>query len=330
MILSGFYVPGASYLFTLPLLFALVPLGLRFAIQKRDQLTAGQLAWQYVFTIPAIILFVPILNILFIGLPPSAFAGIMILVVLLLALLLPHLDLIAAPNHWLLPGIAVVVSLTFIVLGSWTSGFNRDHPQPTNLFYALNADSGKAVWASTDDRLDNWTAEFFTEGLKKGPISDYIPSTFNRFSSSPAQVAPLPAPDVSLVADNTNNDVRNVRLHIASRREAPFISLMLESATEVVGASVNGKQIENSQMRAPFDPDQPWQLLYYAPPAEGIDLDLQVRSSQPFKLRVVDQSFELPASLTAAFKPRPADKIPTAYPFNPYGDATIVSKSFAF
>jgi hypothetical protein len=330
MIFSGLYAPGASYLFTLPLLFALVPLALRFAAKKQDRLTAGQLAWLYAFAIPGIILFVPILDILFIGLPPSDFKIIVILVVLLLALLLPHLELIAAPNHWLLPGIAVVVSLTFIVLGSWTSGFNRDRPQPTNIFYALNADSGKAVWASTDEQLDNWTAEFFTEGVKKGAISDYIASNFNRFSSGPAPVASLSAPEVSLLADNTNNGVRSVRLRVTSRREAPFISVTLESVTEVIGASVNGKQIDNSKLPAQTDPNRLWRLFYYAPPAEGIDLDLEVRPSQPLKLRVQDQSFELPASLTASFKPRPADKIPTAYPFNPLGDATIVSKSFAF
>lgn len=63
---------------------------------------------------------------------------------------------------------------------------------------------------------------------------------------------------------------------------------------------------------------------------EGVDLNLNIKPSQPLKLKVLDQSFELPASLTAAFKPRPPDKIPTAYPFNPYGDGTIVTKSFAF
>ena len=330
MILTGLYAPGASYLFTLPLLFALVPLALRFAAKKQDRLTAGQLALLYTFAVPGIILVVPVLDILFIGLPPSNFAAIVVLVVLLLALLLPHLDLIAAPNHWLLPGLAVVISLTFIVLGSWTSGFNRDHPQPTNIFYALNADSGKAVWASTDPRLNNWTTDFFTEGLKRGAISDYIPSFFNRFTSGPAPVAPLPAPEVSLLGDNTNNGVRSVRLHITSRREAPFLSVTLESATDVIGASVNGRQIENSQMSAQHDPNQPWELLYYAPPAEGIDIEFEIRPSQPFNIRVRDQSFELPASLLASFKPRPADKIPTAYPFNPFGDATIVTKRFAF
>ncbi|HEX5886874.1 MAG TPA: M20/M25/M40 family metallo-hydrolase, partial [Pyrinomonadaceae bacterium] len=330
MILSSLYAPGASYLFTLPLLFALAPLAWRVAGEKRDRLTAGQVAALYAFAVPGIVLLVPILDILFIGLPPSDFKIVIVLVVLLLALLLPHLDLIAAPNRWLLPGIAVLVSLTFVVLGSWTSGFNRERPQPTNLFYALNADSGKAVWASTDEQLDTWTAEFFTEGVKKGAISDYIASNYNRFSSSPAPVASLPAPEVSLVSDNTNNGVRSVRLRITSRREAPFISVTLQSATEVIGASVNGKQIDNSQMSAQTDPNRLWRLLYYAPPAEGIDLDLQVRASEPLKLRVQDQSFELPASLTASFKPRPADKIPTAYPFNPLGDATIVSKSFAF
>jgi Peptidase family M28 len=329
MIFSALVAPGASYLFTLPLFFALVPLAVRFASKRQDRLTAGQLALLYAFAIPGIVLFVPVLDILFTGLPASDFKIIMVLVVLLLALLLPHLELIAAPNRWLLPGIAVLVSLSFIVLGSWTSGFNRERPQPTNLFYALNADSGKAVWASTDDQLDNWTAEFFTEGVRKGAISDYIASPFNRFSSGPAPAVQLAAPEISLIADNTNNGVRSVRLRVTSRREAPFISVTLESATDVISASVNGKQIDNSQVPAQTDPNRVWRLFYYAP-AEGIDLDLAVRSSQPLKLRVQDQSFELPASLTASFKPRPADKIPTAYPFNPLGDATIVSKSFAF
>lgn len=329
MILTGLYAPGASYLFTLPLLFALVPLALKLAAKKQDRLTAAQLAVLYAFAIPAIVLIVPILDILFIGLPASFFAAIVILVVLLLALLLPHLDLMAAPNRWLLPGIAVLVSLGFIVLGSWTSGFNRERPQPTNIFYALNADTGKAVWASTDEQPDKWTAEFFNEGVKRGALGDYVLSEFKGFSSSPAPVASLAVPEVSVLNDKTDNGVRSLRLHVTSRREAPLISVLLESATDVIGASVNGKYIENSQRPARSDQD-PWGVFYYAPPAEGIDLDLQVRSSQPLKLRVTDQSFELPASLTASFKPRPDDKIPTAYPFNPYGDATIVSKRFAF
>ena len=329
MIVSSLVAPGASYLFTLPLLLGLVPLVVRFASTQQDRLTGGQLALLYAFAIPGIVLFVPILDILFIGLPASDYKIIVVLVVLLLALLLPHMELIAAPNRWLLPGVAVLVSLTCIVAGSWTSGFNRERPQPTNLFYAMNADSGKAVWASTDEQLDSWTAEFFTEGVRKGAISDYIASPFNRFSSGPAPVVQLPAPEISLVSDNTNNGVRNVRLRVASRREAPFISVTLESATDVLAARVNGKQIDTSQVPAQTDPNLVWRLFYYAP-GEGIDLDLQVRPSQPLKFRVQDQSFELPASLTAAFEPRPADKIPTAYPFNPLGDATIVSKSFAF
>jgi hypothetical protein len=331
MIFSSFYARGASYLFTLPLLFALVPLAWRLGSENKDRLTAGRLAWLYAFAIPGIILIVPILDILFVGLPPSAFAGVAILVVLLLALLLPHLNLMAAPNRWLLPGMAVAVSLIFIVLGSWTAGFNRDRPQPDNIFYALNADSGKAIWASTDERPDNWTAQFLTDGAKRGPISDYIPSTFKGFNSSQAPAAPLPPPEVALLADNTNNGVRSVSLRITSRREAPFISVALESATEVIGASVEGKQIDNSQMAAAkYDPNRPWRLFYYAPPAEGIALNLQLRTSEPLKFRVVDQSFELPVSLTASLKPRPPDKIPTAYPFNPFGDATMVSKSFVF
>jgi hypothetical protein len=249
--------------------------------------------------------------------------------VLLLGLLLPQLDLLQARSRWLLPGVAVLVSLIFIVWGSWTSGFNGDRPRPTNIFYALNADTGKAVWASTDEPIDNWAADFFTEGVKKGSLNDYIPAIWKGFNSSQAPAATLPAPEIALIDDKTDNGVRNVRLRLTSRRAAPFIALTLESATPVLGASVNGKPIKNSKVMQP-DPNQPWQLAYYGPPAEGVELDLQLPPSQPLKLRVVDQSFELPASLTASHKARPTDKIPTAYPFNPYGDATMVSKTFAF
>jgi hypothetical protein len=329
MIVAVLLAPGASYLFTWPLFFALLPLAWRFGSDRQDRLTRGQLVVLYVFAIPGIVLIVPVVNLLFIGLPPQIFAGIVILVVLLLGLLLPQLDLLQARSRWLLPGVAVLVSLIFVVWGSWTSGFNRDRPRPTNIFYALNADSGKAVWASTDEPIDNWAADFFTEGVKKGSINDYSPSIWNRFSSSQAPNAQLPAPEIALVDDKTDNGVRNVRLRLTSRRAAPFIALTIESATPVLGASVNGKPIKNSKVMQP-DPNQPWQLAFYGPPAEGVELDLQLPPSQPIKMRVVDQSFELPASLTASHKARPADKIPTAYPFNPYGDATMVSKTFAF
>ena len=330
MALSSFYAPGGSYLFTLPLLFALVPLAWGLIGEQQDRAKKKQLALLYLCAMPGIVLIVPVVNILFVGLPPGYFPGIVILVVLLLGLLLPHLNLIAAPGGWLLPGIALIVGLTFIVLGSLTSGFTQERPQPANIFYALNADTGKAVWASTDERLDNWAAEFFTEGIKKGAISEYIPTPFNRFNSGPAPVASLPAPEVSLVNESTNNGVRSLHLRLISRREAPFISVMIESATDVLGATVNGKQIDNSQRSGPYDPNRPWRLFYYAPPAEGVELNLDIRPGQPLKLKVLDQSFELPAALTANFKPRPADKIPTPYPFNPYGDATMITRSFAF
>jgi len=222
MIASAVLAPGASYLFTLPLIFALIPLAFKFVSEKQDR--ARLLAF-YVFSIPAIVLLVPVVNILFIGLPPPVFPGIVILIVLLLGLLLPQLDLLQAASRWLLPGVAVLVSLCFIVLGSWTSGFNRERPRPTNIFYALNADSGKAIWGSSDEPVDNWAAEFFTEGMKKGSINDYVPSIWKGFSSGQAPVAPLPAPEITLVDDKTNNGVRSIRLHLTSRRFAPFIAL---------------------------------------------------------------------------------------------------------
>ena len=71
-------------------------------------------------------------------------------------------------------------------------------------------------------------------------------------------------------------------------------------------------------------------MFYYAPPAEGVMLTLAVKTSEPLKLRAMDQSYELPEEPMRTLKARPDYIMPTPYPYNLYNDATLVSKTFIF
>jgi hypothetical protein len=108
-----------------------------------------------------------------------------------------------------------------------------------------------------------------------------------------------------------------------------MISLYVNAGTEVLGALINGKRIQNQATLSHGSPEPRWDLRYRALPKEGISLTLQIRSSHPLELRVVEQSYGLPVIPGTSFRPRPDDMMPTPFGFG-LSDATLVSKSFAF
>ena len=87
---------------------------------------------------------------------------------LLLGLLIPHLDLVAKPNRWVLPGAAAALGLGLLLVGSLTAGFDARHPRPNSILYALNADTQQAIWESGDEAPDAWTAQFLGSRRRRG------------------------------------------------------------------------------------------------------------------------------------------------------------------
>jgi hypothetical protein len=67
-------------------------------------------------------------------------------------------------------------------------------------------------------------------------------------------------------------------------------------------------------------------LIYSAPPREGVDLLLKLKSSEPLSMKVVDRSFQLPDLLNVSIKARPDYIIPAPFA---YTDSTFISKSFS-
>lgn len=199
-----------------------------------------------------------------------------------------------------------------------------------NIFYALNADTGKAVFASGDDQTDDWTAQFLIPGLERGSMTEYLPRSARAYLKSPAPIAPLVGPNAKLVNDQTENGVRTISFHITSPRGAPVVSIYTAADVEVLDASINGKQAinnagNNSTQSAPV---KNWAIQYYAVPAEGVDVVLRTKTGKPFKVLIVDRSYGLPEIPNSPAKARAEDMIPSPYSLS--SDVTIVAKSFTF
>ena len=104
---------------------------------------------------------------------------------------------------------------------------------------------------------------------------------------------------------------RRIRLHLASRRGAPIVLLVLPPGVEVSGLSVGGVA---APARAPKTRawHAGWLLTGCATtPAEGVDVDLVVSGAEPFEAVVVDESLGLPRTAASLLAARPRSGVPS-------------------
>jgi MFS family permease len=323
--------PPASYLFTWPLLFSLLGLGTLFALGDQWASPWYPFAVLSISAIPATFLFAPGVY----GVPltrelllPNVVPLFALVIVLMMGLLIPHLDLIAKPNKWVLPGAAAALGLGLLLFGSLTAGFDARHPKPNTILYALNTDTGQAIWESGDEAPDAWTSQFLGTDARKGSVADYLDEREALHSEAPTVA--LEAPNVALLDDGTRDGVRTLRMRVTAP-PANLIVVEADAEAHVVGAAVNGKRV----------PEEPlinngglptWTLHYWNPPSEGVDLTLEVKATEPLTITARAGTPGLPAIPGKTYRDRPPDTMPIASdPASVEQDnSTVVSKSFTF
>jgi hypothetical protein len=330
-VVSSLLLPGGSYLFIWPLLFSLLGLAIALVSKSPESAFTQRFIAILLCSVPAILLFTPLIYLLFVTLTIRMSIVVMVVSVLLLGLLLPHLTFMATPHRWWLPGAMALVCVGFLVAGALTSGFDARHPRPDNVLYGLDADSGKAVWASTNAQPDVWTAQFFPADTMHGTLDAFFPLVQAQFMTSQAPAASLPAPQAELLEDRSQGDVRSLRLRLTSPRQAPMLFVDVDPKTQVLGAAVDGKRLPDAGGATPLPPGTPWQMLYWALPPEGIELTLEVPRGQPVAIRLVDRTPGLPAIAGLSTRPRPEGIMPApSLGIAQFSDSTMVGKSVTF
>jgi hypothetical protein len=344
MVLSSLFFPGGSYLFTWPLLFSVLALGWMFFIKEpaaRPWLHAGVLS---VASVPGILLLTEALIFLLPlatrfdvegGIPATPVP--IVFVALLMGLLIPQLDLLAGEpfrgageSHptahtgggrswrtslprWLVPISALVIGVVVLGAAIGTSSFSAARPGTDQIRYQLNADTGQAIWQSDDQRLDQWTRQFFPASTGQGPFQEKAPSVA------------LAAPTTTLLSDTLSAGTRTLRVQVASPRHAAYASVLVEAQGEIVAASLDGQSFDLSGFSQSVH--QHLEFSYYGLPDKGFELKLSITSAAPVKITVQDLSNGLPSVPGMTIKPRPADLMPAP---RDWLDPTMVVKSFEF
>ena len=193
-----------------------------------------------------------------------------------------------------LPGIvAVALTVAFVATGLAVDQFSARYPAPAQLMYALDADTGKAQWVSTDASPGDWTRRYVTG---RGDISGAFPIVTGEVDTGPATAANLPAPTISTTADTTAGGTRTVSLTVTSHRTVRLVDLQVEGAT-VLRATVDGRSVPASVVGDHFG------VEFHAPPDGGLPVTLVLKAAGPVRIRVLDGSDGLDG--LPGFTPRP-------------------------
>jgi hypothetical protein len=343
MVLSSLFFPGGSYLFTWPLLFSVLALGWLFLTKEpkaRPWLRAAVLS---VASVPGIVLLTEAMIFLLPlatrfdvdgGIPATPVP--VVFVALLMGLLMPQLDLLAGEPHkpaaeggttartgrrglrtslarWLVQISTFLIGTVILGAAIGASSFSPARPGTDQIRYQLNADTGQAVWQSDDQRLDDWTQQFFPSRTGQGPFQAKAPN------------AALAAPTATLLSDTLSDGTRTLLVQVASPRHAGYATVLVEAQGEIAAASLDGQPFDLSGFSQ--SSRQRLEFSYYGLPDKGFALTLKVSSAAPIKITVQDLSNGLPGVPGMTIKPRPADLMPAP---RDWLDPTIVIKSFTF
>lgn len=324
VLVTSKWLPGGSYTFVWPLLAGL--LAAAIAAFRPGDLSFLSALLLSVLSLPALVLFVPLLKGFYEALGFTAIGAPLLSVTfgLLFLLLFPFLETVLESSGKLLPITALAAALILCIVAAKTTRYSAEHPKPSLLSYALDADTGKALWTSSASRVDAWTAQYLGASPTRRKLPDFIPDWYPiDFLQYEAPSIRLVPPLAELLETSSVGATRTLHLRITTPRHARTLHIGIAQA-EVLRASVNGHDL-GKPSEARWHQQGHWGFDYANPPAEGIDLLLSVQAAGPVTVVLVDRSSGLPTIPGGHFPPRPADSMPIHS-----GDQTMVRRSFVF
>ncbi|MFI6867474.1 M20/M25/M40 family metallo-hydrolase [Nocardia sp. NPDC050406] len=191
---------------------------------------------------------------------------------------------------WAVPAVAFALTVAVAALGLAIDGFDADHPQPSQLIYAFDADRGEAQWLSPVE-ADRWTDGFVDD---RAPTAQFAALWPKAVASGPAPTQPISAPVAEIVSDTTDAGQRTVKLRIKSTRGGTRLDLKFDS--DIRALRVGGREIT---------PVPSSGFQFFAPPVEGLEVELTAPAG-PISLRLIDYTW-LPDSGLGFYQPPPSD-----------------------
>lgn len=316
--LVSYYLQGASF-FIVPV-YALLA---SFMVVINQKEPSPYLL--FLLALPALWIYSPFIKMFPIGLGLKMIVAATLLTTLTFLLLLPIFGFYK--NKQRLAFLGLVLFLGFMVSAHFNSDFNKDNAKPNSLLYVLDADSNEAQWATYENVISDWTAQYIgsnkkvPEKLADKTISSKYSSGFTYVSEAPKKkIAP---PKIETSMDTIIGNERHLEICISPQRDVNRLEVFTNDV-EVNKASVNGIELSDHYLK---NRRRGKLITHYVSDNDYTELNLAFPKDSVLKLTIYEASNDLLNNPLFTVPERPEHNIPMPFVLN---DAILVTKVVTF
>ncbi len=242
-------VPAGAMNLQGPVLGALVATAV--AVGYASMGRPGLLGWilLVLLSVPVLVFLVPMVQILWLAQSFRIAPWLAVLTTVLVLLLVPTLDPIGEPNRWWAPLAGLAVGGVCLGVGLLLARPGPTRPTPSTLLYALDHQTGRALWATRPDSdtarsaARTWARE--RAGAPFDSVRSLEPFLFRnvRYAVAPAHAVQAPEPYVALDSDTVVGGLRRVQVVIHSAIGAERLLVRLPGDSIAHLTAVNGEPL---------------------------------------------------------------------------------------
>jgi len=243
-----------------------------------------------------------------------------VLCAIIALLVLPRLEAVVSGVEWNGAEWIAAASAVILTAVAITTRPSPDHPVPSALVYAVNADSGEGWFGTFAWPSDSWSQRVVAP-FAAAPAWTHRVSGSRALIGHPVTRVQLDAPTATLARDTVIANAR--RLVFRVRAPQGTTSLVMRAiGAPVSSSSIDGRVVDTTRYRRHL-PE--WTMPYWAVPDTGAIVALSVPLGSHIELELVARQPGLPKVPGLTVPPRPPEVVQSQF-----GDATYIYRRLAF
>ena len=313
----AFSLQGAGFLI-IPVYFGLFLFAAFIITQKSRKILS------LIFSIPALIIIAPFIQMFPVGLGLKVLFGSAILTVLTFTLLLPVFGTFAKKGIWSL--VFFVLAIGFFAKAHSESGYEYGKAKSNSLLYVYDADTDKANWVTYDTNLDSWTKSYLGENPKDAAILNETP-LFSKYNSGFTYAAEAPKkdilkPSIAFLEERIIGNQRYLRIKISPNRNVNRYDIFANEKMAIHNFKANGVTTLG-QKNSLYQRKGKKILSYYVVGNTPLEMQFSVNSSTVFDMELMESSFDLMTNPLFGIAKRENWMMPTPFILN---DAVVIKQ----
>jgi hypothetical protein len=321
---SAWWLPGGSYVFVWPLLFATAGLALWAAAAGRS--TVLGVALLVFIALPAVMFVLPLMAGIEVALTLRQIPLPVALLVLGLGLLALQLELLWRSLGPTVPVLLAAAGVAVLVMALQQAVIDAERKKPNSVHYLADLDDGEARWYSLDPVPDEWTRHYLGAEPERGLLPMWAPPL--AAGPSPevwqrrASVVRAAGPQAELLAETPVGEGRRLRFRITVPEGSYSTVVYFPQGPGMHRLWIDGREVESDPARD----HRPPRLLYFGMPQEGAELEIITTDAGPVEVAMRANIPGLPPTEEGAFPVRPDHLMEGGR----LGDLTRLQQAFTF